>query len=109
MLIAMRKLGILGPTGVYQSRSKAGAYTIRGLENFKSGSRLSFGIPQRAFITLNAYTLGGRQIAQLAQGEYSAGEHSVTFGRGAMPAGAVVLRLNSGSNSTARTILSMDP
>jgi len=109
MLIALRKLGTLSPTGISAGRSQAGAYTIRSLENSPSGVMLSFGIPERAFITLNAYTVGGRQMAQLARGEYPAGEHSVALGRDAMPTGAVVLRLNSGSNSTALTILPAAP
>jgi len=108
MLIAMRKLGI-GSTGLFASRSQAGAYTIRSLVNSNSGALLSFGIPERAFITLNAYTVGGRQIAQLARGEYPAGEHTVAFGGEAMPTGAIVLRLSSGSNSAARTILTTAP
>ncbi|MBW8886923.1 MAG: sialate O-acetylesterase [Fibrobacteres bacterium] len=104
MLIAMRKLGI-GPTGLFASRSRSGAYTIRSLANTDAGTLLSFGIPERAFITLSAYTVGGRQIAQLARGEYAAGEHSISFGGEAMPAGAIVLKLNSGSNTTARTLV----
>lgn len=109
MLIALRKLGTLTPTGISAGRSQVGAYTIRSLENSHAGALLSFGIPERAFITLNAYTVGGRQVAQLARGEYSAGEHSVALGREAMPTGAVVLRLNSGSNSTALTLLPAAP
>ncbi len=109
MLNVMRALGTIQPTGVMESRSKVGAYTIRNFVKSNTGAALSFDIPERAFITLNAYTLGGKQVAQLAKGEYSAGAHSVAFGREAMPLGAVVLRLNSGSNSTALTILSKDP
>ena len=108
MLIALRKLGT-GPSGISASRSQLGAYTIRSLVNSNTGAMLSFGLPERTFITLNAYTVGGKQIAQLARGEYSAGEHSVALGREAMPTGAVVLRLNSGSNSTALAILPAAP
>jgi hypothetical protein len=109
MLIALRKLGTLTPTGISAGRSQAVAYTIRSLGNSNAGALLSFGIPERAFITLDAYTAGGRQIARLARGEYPAGEHSVALDRDAMPPGAVVLRLNSGSNSTALTILPAAP
>jgi len=108
MLIALRKLGT-GPTGISGSPSGAGAYTIRGLVNSDNRTLLSFGIPQRAFVTLTAYTLGGRQIARLAQGEYPAGENTVALGGEAMPAGAVVLRLNSGSHSAARTLMTTAP
>ena len=48
---------------------------------------ISFEIPQRAFVTLKAYTLGGKEIAEVVGAEYTAGKHAVEFGRKVMDAG----------------------
>ena len=98
-------LEIIGKTGIAESRAKAG-YILGNSVEFKNGSSsLSFEIPQRAFVSLKAYTLAGKEIAELAGAEYTAGKHALKFGQKAMPAGVLVLKMKSGPFSATRTVL----
>ena len=101
----VKMLEIIGKTGVAESRAKAG-YILGNSVEFKNGSSsLSFEIPQRAFVSLKAYTLAGKEIAELAGAEYTAGKHALKFGQKAMPAGVLVLKMKSGPFSATRTVL----
>ncbi len=68
-------------------------------------SSLSFTLPQSARVNLRAYTLAGKEIALLADAEYSAGTHTVGFPDKALSEGVCVLKLNAGSLSAARTVM----
>ncbi len=67
---------------------------------------VSFTIPHTAFVTLKAHTLGGKEVAELAGAEYSTGRHTLLFRRNILPPGALILRMEAGSFSTTRAILS---
>jgi hypothetical protein len=87
------------------SRTTAG-YALGNSVEFKNGmASVSFEIPLRTFVTLKAYTLSGKEIAELAGAEYSAGKHTLEFGRKAMPTGVFVLKMKSGTFSATRTIM----
>jgi hypothetical protein len=68
-------------------------------------SMVKFHIPERATVSLKAYTLEGKEIATIAGAEFSAGEHSIRFDRDAMPAGVIVLKLTTGKCTTNRTFV----
>jgi hypothetical protein len=87
------------------SRAKAG-YALGNDAEFKNGkASFSFEIPERAFVTLKAYTLSGREIVELAGAEYAEGKHTLEFGRMVMRTGVFVLRMKSGTFSATRTIM----
>ena len=80
-------------------------YALNNVD-FKNGMALiSFEIPQRAFVTLKVYTLGGKEMAKLAGAEYAEGKHTLEFGRKTMRTGVYVLKMKSGTFSATRTIL----
>jgi hypothetical protein len=102
MLDLLRKQGI---TSVAEGRAMSGYALGNGVELNTGMSSFSFEIPKRAFVSLKAYTLDGKEIAELAGAEYSAGKHALKFGRRAMPTGVFVLKMKSGSFVATRTVL----
>jgi hypothetical protein len=102
MLDLLRKQGI---TGVAEGRANTGYALGNGVE-FKNGiSSFSFEIPQRTFVILKAYTLSGKEIAQLACAEYAEGKHVLEFGHKVVPTGVFVLKMKAGSIFATRTIV----
>jgi hypothetical protein len=72
--------------------------------NVEFGS-VSFEIPQGAFVSVKAYNLSGKEIADLANKEYSQGKHVLEFRQKVRQTGVYVIKMKSGSFSTARTII----
>jgi hypothetical protein len=100
MLNVLRKQGVMV---VAEGRAKVG-YGFGNDVEFRNG-KVSFEIPQRAFVTLKAYTLSGKEIAELVDAECAPGKHSLEFVRKTMPTGVFVLKMKSGPFSATRTIL----
>ncbi len=76
--------------------------------NVEFGNRtasVSFEIPQRAFVSVKAYSLSGKEIADLANEEYSQGRHVLEFRQKVKQTGIFVIKMKSGSFSAARTIM----
>lgn len=93
------------PSGVAEGRANVGYALGNGLE-FRNGmTSLSFEIPKRAFVSLKVYTLGGREIVELAGAEYADGKHTLEFRQKPMATGVFVLKMKSGPFSAVRTIL----
>lgn len=46
---------------------------------------------------MKAYSLGGREIAELAGKEYAAGRHTLEFGGHALPPGLCILAMKAGA------------
>jgi hypothetical protein len=46
---------------------------------FNRATRIDFEIPEETFVSLKVYNLLGQEVAVLAEKEFSAGLHSVTF------------------------------
>jgi hypothetical protein len=67
-------------------------------------AEVDFTVPDRAMISMKAYTPEGREIAELAGREYPAGRHTLEFRRAAMPNGVCILRMKAGAFSAARLI-----
>lgn len=77
-----------------------------------AGTVISFGLTREGSISLNVFDTSGRMVAALADGEYSAGYHSVAWdGRqsdGARaPAGIYFYRLVTGEGTQSRRLLVM--
>jgi hypothetical protein len=103
MLVAFRKLGTGTP--VVDGKTRAGYAQGNGVELKTGSASISFEIPQRAFVTLKAYTLSGKEVAELAGAEYAEGKHTLEFGRKTMRTGVYVLKMKAGTFSATRTIL----
>jgi hypothetical protein len=106
---ALKMLDILRnqETGVAEGRVKTGiGYTLGNSVEYRNGKIVfSFEIPQRAFVTLKAYTLGGKEIAGLAGSDYAAGKHAIELWQKAMPTGLLILTMKSGPFMATRAIL----
>lgn len=66
----------------------------------------TFTIAEHAFVTLKAYSLGGKELATIAAAELNAGEHTLSFKKGILPAGSYIIKLNTGTFAATGTILS---
>ena len=65
---------------------------------FSHSSTFTFTLPSRMRASLRVYSLLGREIATLAEGEYEAGAHTVSFDASSLPVGGVyVYRLAAGA------------
>jgi len=104
MLVAFKKLGT-GQTGIADHRTTVGHALGNGIALKIASSSVSFEIPQPAFVTIKAYTLGGKEIAELAGVEYGAGKHTIEFGRKVLPTGVFAFKMKSGFFSATRTVL----
>jgi hypothetical protein len=72
---------------------------------FRNGTTtVSFEIPQRANVTIKAYTLGGQEIATITDKEYSQGTHVLDF-QNVKTTGIFVMKMKAGSFAAARTIM----
>ena len=103
MLTILHKQVPIGAAG--GGRAKVGYALGNGVELKNGMSSFFFEIPERAFVTMKAYTLNGKEVAELACAEYAEGRHSLEFGRKAMRTGVFVIKMKSGPFSAARTIL----
>jgi hypothetical protein len=104
---AVTMLGILRKQStsiVTKGNSAKVGYALGNGVEFRNGE-FSFEIPERAFVTLKAYTVSGKEVAELACAEYAKGKHAVEFGRKELRTGVFVIKMKSGPFSAARAIL----
>ncbi len=73
-----------------------------------ASAEVDFEIPNQASVSVKAYSLGGREIAELAGKDYSAGRHTVEMAQQDIPEGVFILRMKAGAFSATRTI-ALDP
>lgn len=98
MVSALAKL----PSGARADAASPGFALGRELRLRKGGWAIPFEIPRRGFVSLKAYDVGGREIAELAGAEFPAGRQDVEFDRAALPAGFSFLRLQAGGFTETR-------
>ena len=72
---------------------------------FSRETRMSFILPRAGHTTLKVYNVTGQLVETLANGEWQAGEHSVTFHARSLPAGMYFTRLQHGSEVATRSII----
>lgn len=68
-------------------------------------SSLTFGIPGPAFVSLQAFSTQGEEIAELAGRKFAAGTHTLSFGKGTLPMGIVLVRMTADDFSATRRFL----
>jgi len=62
---------------------------------FNPSTTISFSVPMTSSVTLQVYNVEGREVMRLAEGEYQAGNHSVTFDASDMASGVYIYRMTS--------------
>jgi hypothetical protein len=93
-------------TGIRDGQSSAGYVLEQERQGRGPGASLiTFEVPRRTFVSLRAYTLDGRDLAELAGRVYPAGRHTVDFGRQALPTGLSVLEMKADTFTATRKIL----
>ncbi len=115
-------LGIGYPYGIYRSvnstyeaqgdvRDKAWGLTCASVltqnspNPFPESTSISFTLPAPGYTSLTLFDVTGREVRRIASGYFSAGEHTVAFSRGTLPAGAYFYRLETGGSSQTRAMI----
>jgi hypothetical protein len=62
---------------------------------FNPSTTIEFSLPGRANVQLNVYNILGRKIAQLANGNYEAGNYSIVFDAKNLPSGVYFYQLKT--------------
>ena len=73
-----------------------------------SSAEVDFEIPERTVVSVKAYSLDGREIAELAGKEYAAGRHTLKFDRQTLPKGICILGMKTGAFSATRLFTAGD-
>ena len=63
---------------------------------FNPSTKINFDIPRQTFVTLKIYDIAGREIAKLANGEYTPGAYSVVFDAAKFASGVYFYRITAG-------------
>ena len=64
---------------------------------FNPSTTISFALPQQANVKLNVYNSLGEEVAELVNGNISAGNHQVTFDASHLSSGLYFYRMAAGS------------
>jgi hypothetical protein len=107
---AATMLSILkGTTGVRPGETASGfSLGAVRIQARNGGAEIDFEIPKSAFVSLKAYSLGGREIAELAGKEFPAGRNTLGIGRQALPTGVCILRMKTERFSATRFVTAAD-
>jgi len=71
---------------------------------FRQRATIPFTLSQAARVTLTAYDVLGRRVAEVASERYAAGTHEVTWNAGELPSGVYVLRLKANGRVATRSV-----
>ncbi|MFN0159334.1 MAG: T9SS type A sorting domain-containing protein [Bacteroidota bacterium] len=74
---------------------------------FNPATRISYDLPVGGTVSLKVFTLGGQEVATLAQGNQSAGAHVVEFNAGNLASGVYFYRLQLGSFTQTKKLTLM--
>jgi hypothetical protein len=102
---AIQMLSIYAKTSGLRGTASPAGYTLGAPMAGNGMATLEFGIPRRAFVTLKAYTAGGREIADLASGDFDAGRHEIRIGGKALPDGMCILRMRADGFTGAQKLM----
>jgi hypothetical protein len=73
---------------------------------FNDQTRITFELPRTSAVSLVVYDIGGRQVAELANGLYAAGVYSIPYQPKNLSSGIYLLRLQTGERAiTQRFVL----
>ena len=70
---------------------------LNGSASLRSGTMLSYSIRSRCLVRIGVYTISGKRVAVIEQGERTPGEYAVNLDAGRIPAGLYVCRFQAGN------------
>jgi len=71
---------------------------------FNAETTISFGLPEVEFVSIRVYDMSGRVVADLANGQYSAARHEISWHAQDMSAGNYLIHLNAGEHNSIRKV-----
>ena len=99
---------IAGPTGV-KNENVPVPLTFNLSQNypnpFNPSTKIKYNIASAGNVKLTVYNVLGQEIAELVNGEVSAGLHEVTFNASSLPSGAYLYKLEQGSSVMVKKML----
>ncbi len=72
---------------------------------FNPWTVIGFDLPKTARVTLAVYTVTGRKLQTILEGERGAGRHAVTFNAGDLSSGTYIYKLEAGRYVAARKMM----
>jgi photosystem II stability/assembly factor-like uncharacterized protein len=72
---------------------------------FNPGTKIKYGLPERAYVTLKVYDVLGREVATLVDEEVNAGYHQESFDGSRLSSGVYFYRLSAGKFSTTKRLM----
>ena len=72
---------------------------------FNATTKLSYGLPEAAHITIQVYDLTGRIVATPVNGEQTAGYHNITWHSGNVSSGMYIIRMESADFKAASKVM----
>jgi photosystem II stability/assembly factor-like uncharacterized protein len=72
---------------------------------FNPGTKIEYGLPERAYVTLKVYDVLGREVATLVDKEVNAGYHQVTFDGSKLSSGLYFYRLSAGKYTATKRLM----
>ncbi|TVQ12625.1 MAG: T9SS C-terminal target domain-containing protein [Balneolaceae bacterium] len=92
------------PTSIDGARERAGRISLdQNYPNpFNPATSIRFEIPEPAAVTLEVYDMLGQLVATIADGQYAAGSHLISFNATALSSGVYIYRLEAGGQRITR-------
>ncbi|MBU2431949.1 MAG: Ig-like domain-containing protein [Proteobacteria bacterium] len=72
---------------------------------FNPSTKIKFALPEQANVKLNVYNLLGEKVAELVNGELTAGYHEIEFLAKALPSGVYFYELHAGAFSKVKKMI----
>ena len=72
---------------------------------FNATTRLTFGLPEASFISIDIYDLSGRLVSKLVEGELIAGTHNAVWESGTASTGVYLVRMETERFSSVRKVM----
>jgi hypothetical protein len=72
---------------------------------FNPSTNIRFGLPHESHVTIKVYSIDGKEVRTLANGDYPAGTHTVVFHAGNLPSGAYFYVMQAGETRQVRQLV----
>jgi len=74
---------------------------------FNPSTTISFAIPAKSFVTLKVYNVLGKEVANLINGEFESGRHSVDFNASDLASGVYYYTVSAGNYTSTKKMILM--
>ena len=72
---------------------------------FNPTTEIMFDLPETGNVTLKVFDVMGREVAELVNGEKTAGQHTISFDARGLPSGVYICRMTAGSFSATHKMM----